>query len=257
VQAIRAGRLVVVRFADSEKNFLRAVAQPRANLGGWKQGVMAAWDDLLSRRAAMDKLVADLKAKTGLTETVTLEAAYQATVDRMRGEADRAAQLVHAAQLKQKTAADAAAQATAGPASEFTLHRDLERRVTTLSAQVSSQVEQVMPAAEEAQLADVDVVALNAANDGVSAYVVRCDAYALGMEVIAPAPGAKPKPALLDTLRDRAAKYVGHMRSDFKSTLGIFIEAAPAAAVKGTHGATEPARRDPASADGLTRPSGV
>jgi hypothetical protein len=89
-----------------------------------------------------------------------------------------------------------------------------------------------MPAAEEAQLADVDVVALNAANDGVSAYAVRCEAYALGMEVVAPAPGAKPKPGALDGLRDRANKYVGHMRSDFKSTIGIFIEAAPAASAK-------------------------
>jgi len=232
VQAIRAGRVVVVRFADSEKNFLRAVAQPRANLAGWKQGVQAAWDDLASRRAAMDKLVADLKAKTGMTDAVTLEGAYQATVDRTRGESDRVAKLVQAALLKQKPAADAAAQATSGPASEYTLHRDLERKVTTLGTAVSSQLEQVMPAAEEAQLADVDVVALNAANDGVSAYTVRCEAYALGVEVVAPASGAKPKPGALDSLRDRANKYVGHMRSDFKSTIGIFIEAAPAAAAK-------------------------
>ena len=121
---------------------------------------------------------------------------------------------------------------TSGPASEFTLYRDLERRVATLGTQVTSQLEQVMPSAEEAQLADVDVVALNAANEGVSAYIVRCEAYALGMEIIAPPAGTKPKPGALDKLRDRAAKYVGHMRSDFKNTLGIFIDAAPAAAVK-------------------------
>ena len=232
VQAIRAGRSVVVRFADSEKTFLRAVAQPRTNPTVWKQGLVAAWDDLQSRRATLDKLVQDLKAKTGITDALTLEGAYQATVDRMRGESDRAAQLIRAALQKQKTAAEAAAQATSGPASEYTLHRDLERKISALSTQVSSQVEQVMPAAEEAQLADVDVVALNAANDGVSAYAVRCDAYALGMEIVAPTPGAKPKPAALDTLRDRAAKYVGHMRSDFKSAIGTFIEAAPATAGK-------------------------
>ena len=232
VQAIRAGRLVVVRFADSEKNFLGAVAQPRANMAAWKKGVASAWDDLLSRRAAMDKLVADLKAKTGVTDALTLEGAYQATVDRTRGETDRAAQLVKAALLKQKPAADAAAQATSGPASEFTLYRDLERRVATLGTQVTGQLEQVMPSAEEAQLADVDVVALNAANEGVSAYIVRCEAYALGMEIIALPAGAKPKPGAVDKLRDRAAKYVGHMRSDFKNTIGIFIDAAPAAAVK-------------------------
>ena len=232
VQAIRAGRLVVVRFADSEKNFLGAVAQPRANMAAWKKGVASAWDDLLSRRAAMDKLVADLKAKTGVTDALTLEGAYQATVDRTRGETDRAAQLVRAALLKQKPAADAATQATSGPASEFTLYRDLERRVATLGTQVTGQLEQVMPSAEEAQLADVDVVALNAANEGVSAYIVRCEAYALGMEIIALPAGAKPKPGAVDKLRDRAAKYVGHMRSDFKNTIGIFIDAAPAAAVK-------------------------
>ena len=225
VKTIRAGRLVIIRFAESEKAFLRAVAQPRTS-SAWKEGVGSAWDDLLSRRAAMDKLVGDLKSKIGAADEFTLEGAYRATVLRMRGEADRASQLVRATLLKQKPAADAAAQATSGPASEYTLHRDLERRVSTLSSQVSTQLEQLMPPSEEAQLADVDVVALNPANDGVPAYAVRCDAYALGMEMIFPSATAKPKPEVLESLRDRASKYVGHLRSDFKSTISIFIEAA-------------------------------
>jgi len=225
VKTIRAGRLAIIRFAESEKAFLRAVAQPRTS-SAWKEGVVSAWDDLLSRRAVMDKLVGDLKSKIGATDELTLEGAYRATVLRMRGEADRASQLVRATLLKQKPAADAAAQATSGPASEYTLHRDLERRVSTLSAQVSTQLEQLMPPSEEAQLADVDVVALNPANDGVPAYAVRCDAYALGMGMIVPSATAKPKPEVLESLRDRAAKYVGHLRSDFKSTISIFIEAA-------------------------------
>ena len=258
VQAIRAGRLVIQRFADSEKTFLRAVAQPRTNAAAWKKEVVTAWDDLLARRAALDKLVADLKVKTGLTDAVTLEGAYQATAERMRGESDRASQLIRAALLKQKPAADAASQATSGPASEYTLHRDLERRVATLSTQVGTQLEQVMPPAEEAQLADADVVALNAANEGLSAYAVRCDAYLLGMEIVAPSAGARPKPATVDALRDRAAKYVGHLRSDFRSTLTIFIEAAAAAGVKGTRAATTPRREaDPGSPPRPGEPAGA
>ena len=227
VKAIRSSRLVVIRFADSEKSFVRAVGQPRSS-AAWKGGVVSAWDDLMSRRAAVDKMVSDLKTRIGGKEDLTLEAAYRTTVGRMRGEADRASQLVRTTLLKQKPAADAAAQATSGAASEFTLYRDLERRLTTLNAQVSSQLEQLMPPSEEAQLADLDVVALLTVNDGMPAYAVRCDAYALAMDMIAPSnpTTAGPKPAELNSLRERAAKYIGHLRNDFRSTLNLLIEAA-------------------------------
>jgi hypothetical protein len=223
VKAIRAARLVIIRFADSEKAFLRAVGQPRSG-AAWKEGVTSAWDDLMSRRAAMDKMVADLKARIDSKEDLTLEAAYRTTVTRMRGEADRASQLVRATLLKQKPAADAAAQATSGAASEFTLYRDLERKLTTLGAQVSTQLEQLMPPSEEAQLADLDTVALLTVNDGAPAYAVRCDAYTQAMDMIA-APAA-PKPDALNALRDRTTKYIGHLRNEFRSTINLLIEAA-------------------------------
>lgn len=225
VKAIRAARLVIIRFADSEKAFLRAVGQPRSS-AAWKEGVVSAWDDLMSRRAAMDKMVADLKTRIDGKEDLTLEAAYRTTVTRMRGEADRASQLVRATLLKQKPAADAAAQATSGAASEFTLYRDLERRLTTLGAQVSTQLEQLMPPSEEAQLADLDVVALLTVNDGTPAYAVRCDAYTQAMDMVAAAAG--PKPDALNSLRDRVAKYIGHLRNEFRSTINLLIEAASA-----------------------------
>jgi hypothetical protein len=225
VKAIRAARLVIIRFADSEKTYLRALSQPRSTRD-WKADVTSAWDDLVSRRAAMDKMVDGLKAKVGGTEPLTLEGAYRTTVERMRGEADRASQLVKTTLLKQKPAADAAAEATSGPASEYTLHRDLERRVANLGSLVSTQLEQIMPPSEEAQLADVDAVALNPANDGAPAYAVRCDAYAMGMDLIAsPAP---VKADRLDPLRNRSSKYVGHLRSDFRNAVGILVEVAAA-----------------------------
>ena len=227
VKAIRSGRLVIVRFAESEKSFLRAVAQPRSS-SGWRDGVISAWEDLQARRAAVDKLLADLKGKIGGTEELTLEGGYRTTVARMRGEADRASQLVRATLLKQKPATDAAAAATSGAASEYTLHRDLERRISTISAQVSTQLEQLMPPSEEAQLADLDAVALLTVNDGVPAYAVRCDAYALAMDIIIPAVAVAPKPDVLEALRDRSAKYIGHLRNDFRNTLKLLIEAASA-----------------------------
>lgn len=233
VKAIRAARLVVIRFAESEKAFLRAVGQPRSS-AVWKENVVAAWDDLLARRAATDKMVTDLKTRLGGQEDLTLEAAYRNTVSRMRGEADRASQLVRATLLKQKPAADAAAQATSGPASEYTLHRDLERRLTTLGAQVSTQLEQLMPPNEEAQLADMDAVALLTVNDGRPAYAVRCEAYALAMEMITAPAADGPKPDMLNSLRDRAAKYIGHLRNEFKNMLNILIEAASPAKAPGS-----------------------
>jgi len=224
VKAIRAGRLVIIRFAESEKTFLRAVAQPRTG-AAWKDAVTSAWDDLVTRRAAVDKLVADLKGRIDSKEDLTLEAAYRTTVTRMRGESDRASQLVRATLLKQKPATDAAAQATSGAASEYTLHRDLERRISTLSAQVSTQLEQLMPPAEEAQLADLDAVALLTVNDGVPAYAVRCDAYAQALELATAPRTAGSKPAGLEALRANATKYIGHLRNEFRNAINTLIEA--------------------------------
>lgn len=241
VKAIRAARLVIVRFADSEKAFLRAVAQPRS-LASWRENVVAAWDDLVSRRAAVDKTVEDLKARLGGTGDLTLESAYQATVDRMRGEAERASQLVRATLRKQSAAAEAAAKGSAEGGSEFTLYRDLDRRISGLSELATKQVEQLMPPSEEAQLADLDVVALLTVNDGLPAYVVRCDAYALAMDVIGQAAAPGMQPDVVQALRERAAKYIGHLRNDFRTTLDLLIEAATARATKGTQGAVPPPR---------------
>jgi hypothetical protein len=224
VKAIRAARLVIVRFTESEKAFLRAVAQPRSS-AGWRQGVLEAWDDLHTRRAAMDKLVADLKARVGGTADLTLESAYQTTVDQMRGEADRASQLVRATLQKQSEAVASAADAK-GPAADYTLHRDLERRIAALSEQVSSQVAQLMPPAEEAQLADLDTAALITVNDGEPTYKVRCDAYALAMESITPASAPAMPADVAQALRERSSKYIGYLRNDFRSTITSLVEAA-------------------------------
>lgn len=143
----------------------------------------------------------------------------------MRGEADRASQLVRATLQKQAEAAAAAADAK-GPASEYTLHRDLERRITALGEQVSAQVAQLMPPAEEAQLADLDTAALLTVNDGEAAYVVRCATYALAMESITPATAPAMPADVVQALRDRAGKYIGHLRNDFRATIGALIEAA-------------------------------
>jgi hypothetical protein len=255
VKAIRAARLVIIRFADSEKAFLRAVSQPRSS-SGWREGVIEAWDDLVTRRSTLDKTVDALKAKIGGTADLSLEGSYRSTVEHMRGEADRAAQLVRGTLLKQKPAADAAAQATSGTASEYTLHRDLERRISGLGAMVSTQAEQLMPPSEEAQLADLDAVALLTVNDGVPAYAARFDAYTLAMDIIAPAVSPGPKPDVIAALRERAAKYIGHMRNDFRNVINLLIEAASARGPKGTQGAVDPVRNDatrttPASPEGL------
>lgn len=223
VKAIRAARLVIVRFTESEKAFLRAVAQPRSSTS-WRPGVLEAWEDLLTRRAAMDQMVADLKTRVGGTADLTLEGAYQNTVDQMRGEADRASQLIRATLQKQSEAVAAAAEAK-GPAADYTLHRDLERRISALGEQVSSQVAQLMPPAEEAQLADLDTAALITINDGQPAYVVRANAYALAMESLTPEKAPAMPADVVQALQDRAAKYIGHLRNDFRTAIAALIEA--------------------------------
>ena len=236
VQAIRTGRLVIIRFADSEKAFLKAVTHSRANPAAWKEDVVSAWTDLAARRAATDTLYADLKSKTGAGEEVTLDGAYRTAVAAMRSDADVASKLVRAALLRQKPAAEAAAKTTVGPASDYTLHRDLERRLVTLNAQVNTQLEQLMPQSEEAQLADLDAVALHVVTDGAPAYAVRCDSYAKVMQLMAPVDGGAPlapaKAAGLGALRESAAKYVGHIRQEFNNAIRILIEAATTAGGK-------------------------
>jgi hypothetical protein len=227
VQTIRAGRLTAVRYVESEKAFLRAIAEPRTSRL-WKQDVVSAWEELVARRQAMDKLYADLKARVKQGDEVLLDAAYRATREGMRGETDRASKLIKETLQKQKAAADAAAEASSGPASEYTLHRDFERKLTALTFHVNSQLEQVMSPGEEAQLGDLDTTTFNAVNNGVPAYQVRCEAYALGLELVAPPAGAAPKPAAADELRSRATKYIGPLRSEFRAAVNTLAEAAAA-----------------------------
>jgi len=242
IQTIQAGRLNVVRYVDAEKTFLRTVAQPRTN-PAWAEDVLSAWSDLSTRRTAMDKLVVDLKNKTGVTGEVTLDASYRAIVTRTRGESGQASQFIRTALLKQKAAADAAASAT-GPASEFTLYRDLERRLTGLDAQVTTQLGQLMSAADEAQLGDLDVPTLMSEN-GTAAYAVRCAAYADIMQVMAPSQeGASlvgrlgealgQQAATLVALRERTAKYTGALRQEFITALRTLQEAAASRGVEAT-----------------------
>lgn len=242
IQTIQSGRLTVVRYTDTEKAFLKAVAAPRN--AAWMENVLSAWSDLSTRRTALDKLVADLKSKTGVTgDSVTLDAAYRATVERMKSETGQASQLIRAALLKQKAAADAA-QSSKGPAAEFTLYRDLERRLSGLDAQVTTQLSSLMSASDEAQLADLDVTTLLSEN-GTAAYVVRAAAYTDILQIMAPSPDAGPLLGRLgDTLaqqaktlaavRERSTKYTGALRQEFIAALRVLQDVATSQGVEAT-----------------------
>ena len=235
IQTIQSGRLTVARFTEAEKAFLRTVAQPRTD-SAWMDNVLSAWSDLTTRRLALDKLVADLKNKTGVTTEVTLDASYRAAVARMRNETGQASQLIRAALLKQKAAAEAAAGTSTGPASEFTLYRDLERRLTGLDAQVTAQLGQLMPPAEEAQLAELDVSTLMGDN-GTAVYAERCTAYADVLQIITPigeggallgklGESLTQQAATLAGVNERVAKYVGAQRHEFMTAIRTLVDAA-------------------------------
>ncbi|MDI1321048.1 MAG: type VI secretion protein IcmF/TssM N-terminal domain-containing protein, partial [bacterium] len=265
IQIIQNGRRVVERFTEAEKTFQRAVAQPRAD-AGWAGNVLSAWGDVVSRRAAMDKLVEDLKSKTGLTDEVTLDAGYRASITRMKGEATQSAQVIRAALLKQKPAADAAAASSAGAGSEFTLYRDLDRRLTTLDTQVTAQLGQMMTPAEEAQLSDLDVSTLMG-EKGTAAYTVRCKAYDEIIQVLAPTAGGAPllgrlaealgqQKTALAAVGDRVSKYTGSQRYEFTTATRTLQDAA---ASQGVEAALEAYRRefDQALPDTLGYPMGT
>ncbi len=234
IQVIQSGRLTVARFTEAEKAFLRTVAQPRTD-AAWTDNMLSAWSDLSTRRTALDKLVAELKSKTGVTTDVTLEASYRAAVARMRSETGQASQLIRTALQKQKAAADAAGS-SAGPASEFTLYRDLERRLAGLDAQVTAQVGQLMSPAEEAQLADLDISTLMGEN-GTSVYVTRSAAYADVIQIMAPTgetgsllgrlgESFAQQTATLAGVGDRVAKYAGAQRHEFITAMRTLQDAA-------------------------------
>jgi len=242
IQTIQGGRLTLVRYTDAEKAFLKAVAaQPRNST--WAENVLAAWSDLSTRRTAVDKLAAELKAKTGVTgDNVTLDAAYRATVERMKSETGQASALIRAALLKQKAAADAA-QSAKGAAADFTLYRDLERRLGSLDTQVSTQLSQLMSASDEAQLADLDLATLMSEN-GTAAYVVRATAYANILQIMAPSDvgsllgrlneAITQQGATLAAVKERSSKYTGAMRQEFLAGLRTLQEVAAGQGVAAT-----------------------
>jgi hypothetical protein len=239
------GRLTVIRFLDSEKAFLSAASAPRT-AAGWQAKVESAWSDLATRRTSLDRLVEDLKRKTGVTGEVTLDSGYRAAVDRIRGGAGRASQRIKASLLKQKVAADAAAQAATGPASEFTLYRDVQRRLATLDAKVNALLEQALPPSEQAQLADLDQQTLRATAAGArAAYLQRVTAYAEAMERLAlkAAPGESllgklgtvvgTQLAAITTARESIGKYEGPIRPEFTVAVRNLLDGASAVSVQG------------------------
>ncbi len=244
-QVVQDGRLTVIRFLDSEKAFLSAASAPRT-AAGWQAKVESTWSDLATRRTSLDRLVEDLKRKTGVTGEVTLDSGYRAAVDRIRGGAGRASQRIKASLLKQKVAADTAAQAATGPASEFTLYRDVQRRLATLDAKVNALLEQALPPSEQAQLADLDQQTLRATAAGArAAYLQRVTAYAEAMERLAlkAAPGESllgklgtvvgTQLAAITTARESIGKYEGPIRPEFTVAVRNLLDGASAVSVQG------------------------
>ncbi|MDI1250025.1 MAG: type VI secretion protein IcmF/TssM N-terminal domain-containing protein [Lacunisphaera sp.] len=265
IQTIQSGRLTVARFTDAEKAFLKTVAQPRHD-AAWSENVLSAWSDLSTRRTALDKLVTELKNKTGVTgDQVTLDASYRATVARMKGEAGQASQLIRDALTKQKAAADAAAAST-GPARDFTLYRDLERRLAGLDTQVSTQLGQLMSASEEAQLADLDIYTLVAEN-GTAVYATRFAAYTEVMQILAPSgetgsligrlgEAVTQQGSALAGVRERLGKYVGALRTEFTAGMRSLLEVAATKGVETTVDAYR-SELDKAFPDSLGYPLGT
>ncbi|MBL9203818.1 MAG: hypothetical protein JNN01_01935, partial [Opitutaceae bacterium] len=244
-QAVQDGRLTVIRFLDAEKAFLAAASASRT-ASGWQSKVESTWSDLKARRAAVDTLVDELKRKTGVTGEVTLDGGYRAAVDRIRSGAGRASQRIKASLLKQKAAADVAAQAATGAASEFTLYRDVQRRLTTLDSRVNALLEQALPPSEQAQLADLDQQTLRATAPGAkAAYVQRAVAYAEAMERLSlkAAPGESllgklgsvvgTQLAAITAAREALGKYEGPIRPEFSTAVRNLLDGASAVSVQG------------------------
>ncbi len=241
IEAIKAGRRTLTNFTSAEKAFRDAVAAPHNS--AWAENVLTTWSDLATRRNGVEKLVADLKAKTGVAGDVTLESSYRAALERAKSETGQASQLIRAALAKQKAAADAAI-ASNGPANEFTLYRDLERRLGTLDSSVSAQAAQLMSAEDEAKLGDADIATLIAEN-GSAVYAQRYSAYADVMQIMAPSPDAgsllgrlgeavSQQAATLAAVRERSAKYTGALRQEFLTSLRILQEVAASQGVEAT-----------------------
>lgn len=262
IEAIKSGRRVITGYNLAEENFLKAVAASRS--AAWSENVLSAWSDLNTRRNAMGKLVADLKAKTGVTGDVTLETSYRAAMERTKSDSGAASQLIRAALLKQKAAAEAAAAAT-GAAADFTLYKDLERRLSALDAQATAQAAQLMSSADEAELGDFDIKTLMVEN-GTPIYLQRYSAYDDIMQIMAPSPdggsligrlGATlaQQGATLAKVRESSAKYTGHLRTQFLGALRTLQEVA---AAQGTETTVEGYRRelDKAFPDNLGYPLG-
>jgi hypothetical protein len=241
IETIKAGRLTLERFNKAEVAFRAAVAAPRN--GAWLDNVLSTWSDLTTRRNGVEKLVADLKAKTGVTGDPTLESSYRAAVERTKSETGAASQLLRAALAKQKAAA-AAAAASNGAAADFTLYRDLERRLAALDTQTAAQAAQLMTTADEAQLGEFDLPTLLVEN-GSAVYAQRYSAYNDIMQIMAPSAdngsligrlgeAIAQQASTLAAVRERSTKYSGDKRQEFISAIRTLQEVAASQGVEAT-----------------------
>ena len=236
IQAVRSGRLAVIRFRNAEAAFLTAAGQSRDG-SSWKENVVLAWADLSARRAEIDNLVDELHRRAPTAAEPTLGSSYRAIADQIRLQAGRASQPIRAALARQKEAADAAASTVSGAASEFTLYSDLRRRLASLDAQVTEQLQQQLPATEQAELSSLDADTLRPAVGGGAAYARRSDIYAQAMSALAPGAAGPPmfghlpellaqQAAALASARDLAQKYDGPMRQSFAAAARQLTDAA-------------------------------
>lgn len=240
---IRDGRLTVVRLVDAETAFLRAASLPRSATA-WQDEVVRAWTELDARRAPVLDLIERGRAATGV-EAFTLEGGYRAVVDRVRGEAVRASEILNRAILAQRAAAEAAERASSGPEASFRLYSDIRRRLTALDQTVATILERSMPASEQAQLQELDMNALRAAADGTPSFAARAGVYADAMARLGVAATSGDgligrladtvgrQASALVTIREQADKYDGPRRSEFGVAVRNLLDAGEAAGVQG------------------------
>jgi hypothetical protein len=164
MEGVRDGRLAAGAFLNAERDFQRASLLPRAN-PGWSDEVAQKFATLGERQKALDELI----AKAGATskfggEAFLLARGYTTLIETSRQRGTAATKAMALVLAQQKPAAEKA-ESMSGSESDFTLFRDIRRRLGELNQTLAGTTDRTFSATEQAELPTLDAAVLGVSVD--------------------------------------------------------------------------------------------
>jgi hypothetical protein len=229
LERVREGRLAAGAYLNAERDFQRAAMAPRSN-SGWSDELGQRLATLAERQQALDAIISKASAaNTFGADGFMLASGYATLVEATRQRGTVATKPLMAVLVQQRRAAEKA-ETSSGPESEFTLFRDVRRRLGEVNQTLAGMTDRTFSASEQAELPTLDAAVVGKSIEpGVRLHTYRFQVYRDAVALGGP-PSGESAPMIgrlvaalgqigtkQDALKQRIDKYDGGGREGFQS----------------------------------------